>query len=115
MTLPSKIVMVDLKGQYKKIEAAINAEIKEVLDSAWFIKGPKVNAFETDLANYLGVKHVISCANGTDALQIALMALDLAPGDEIIVPAFTYVATAEVIALLRLTPIMIDVATDSFK
>ncbi len=115
MTLPSKIVMVDLKGQYKKIEAAINAEIKEVLDSAWFIKGPKVNAFETDLANYLGVKHVISCANGTDALQIALMALDLAPGDEIIVPAFTYVATAEVIALLRLTPIMIDVATDSFN
>ena len=115
MTLTSKIDMVDLKGQYQKIKNEIDAEIKEVLDSAWFIKGPKVAAFEADLANYLDVKHVISCANGTDALQVAMMALGLQPGDEVIVPAFTYVATAEVIALLRLNPIMIDVDPDSFN
>ncbi len=115
MTITSKIDMVDLKGQYQKIKKEVDTEISEVLDSAWFIKGPKVAAFETDLANYLGVKHVISCANGTDALQVAMMALGLAPGDEVIVPAFTYVATAEVIALLRLTPIMIDVDAHSFN
>lgn len=115
MILTSKINMVDLQGQYQKIKSEIDAEIGEVLDSAWFIKGPKVAAFEQDLATYLGVKHVIGCANGTDALQVAMMALGLEPGDEVIVPAFTYVATAEVIALLRLTPIMIDVDPNSFN
>ncbi|MEM1120309.1 MAG: DegT/DnrJ/EryC1/StrS family aminotransferase [Bacteroidota bacterium] len=107
--------MVDLQGQYLKIKTAVDAEIQEVLNTAWFIKGPKVAAFEQDLADYLGVKHAIGCANGTDALQVAMMALDLKPGDEVIVPAFTYVATAEVIALLRLKPIMIDVDPDSFN
>ncbi len=115
MTLTTKINMVDLQGQYQKIKAEVDAEIQEVLDSAWFIKGPKVAAFEQDLANYLGVKHVIGCANGTDALQVAMMAIGLKPGDEVIVPAFTYVATAEVIALLQLTPVMIDVDIDSFN
>jgi len=107
--------MVDLQGQYQKIKAAVDAEIQEVLDSASFIKGPKVAAFEQDLATYLGVKNVIGCANGTDALQVAMMAIGLKPGDEVIVPAFTYVATAEVIALLQLTPVMIDVDIDSFN
>lgn len=115
MTLTTKINMVDLQGQYQKIKAEVNAEIQEVLDAAWYIKGPKVAAFEQDLANYLGVKHVIGCANGTDALQVAMMAIGLKPGDEVIVPAFTYVATAEVIALLQLTPVMIDVDIDSFN
>lgn len=115
MTLTSKINMVDLQGQYQKIKAEVNAEIQEVLETAYFIKGPKVAAFEKALADYLGVNHVIGCANGTDALQVAMMAIGLAPGDEVIVPAFTYVATAEVIALLRLKPVMIDVDANSFN
>jgi UDP-2-acetamido-2-deoxy-ribo-hexuluronate aminotransferase len=107
--------MVDLKGQYKKIKKAINASIQETLDATAFIKGPKVASFQKNLEMYLGVKHVIPCANGTDALQIAFMALDLQPDDEVIVPAFTYVATAEVIALLRLKPIMVDVDPKTFN
>lgn len=107
--------MVDLKGQYQHIKKDVDNAIHEVLDTAHFIKGPVVKAFEEELAAYLNVKHVIGCANGTDALQIALMALDLEPGDEVIVPAFTYVATAEVIALLGLTPVMVDVDPETFN
>jgi len=110
-----KIQMVDLKSQYLKIQSEIDQSFQEVLTSCQFIKGPKVNSFERNLASYLGVKQVISCANGTDALQLAMMALDLQPGDEVIVPAFTYVATAEVIALLRLQPVMVDVDIDDFN
>lgn len=101
--------MVDLKSQYARIKSEIDREMQEVFDSCMFIGGPKVNAFRESLEQYLGVKHVIPCANGTDALQIAMMALGLKPGDEVIVPAFTYVATAEVIGLLGLTPVMTDV------
>lgn len=107
--------MVDVKSQYLKIKNEIDLGIQEVLDTSIFIGGPKVKKFQDDLESYLGVKHVIPCANGTDAIQIALMALDLKPGDEVIVPAFTYVATAEVIALLQLTPVMVDVDIDTFN
>lgn len=105
----SNIQMVDVRGQYLHIKEEVDREIQEVIDSCAFVNGPKVKAFQAHLESYLGVKHVIPCANGTDALQIALMALDLKKGDEVIVPAFTYVATAEVIGLLGLTPVMIDV------
>jgi len=107
--------MVDLKTQYHHIKADIDREIGEVLESCIFIGGPKVTAFRENLENYLDVKHVIPCANGTDALQIAMMALGLQPGDEVIVPAFTYVATAEVIGLLGLTPVMTDVDPDTMN
>lgn len=107
--------MVDLKTQYAHIKTELDRELQEVLDTCQFIGGPKVNAFRDNLAQYLGVKHVIPCANGTDALQIAMMALDLKPGDEVIVPAFTYVATAEVIGLLGLTPVMTDVDPETFN
>ena len=107
--------MVDLKTQYRKIKSEIDAGIQEVIDNAQFINGPKVKAFQEDLEQYLSVKHVIPCANGTDALQIAMMALGLKPGDEVIVPTFTYVATAEVIALLGLVPVMIDVDPNTFN
>ena len=110
----NKIQMVDLKSQYIKIKAEVDACIQEVINNTQFIKGPQIKVFEENLAQYLNVKHVIACANGTDALQIAMMALDLKPGDEIILPVFTYVATAEVIALLGLTPVMIDVEPDTF-
>ncbi len=113
--LKRTIQMVDLISQYQDIKSEVDAAMQEVVASAQFIKGPRVAAFETNLANYLGAKHVIGCANGTDALQVALMALDLQAGDEVIVPSFTYVATAEVIALLGLKPIMIDVELDSFN
>ena len=93
-----KLQMVDLRGQYEKIREEVNAEIQKVLDTTAFING-KVKEFAGHLANYCGVKHVIPCGNGTDALQMALMALELQPGDEVIVPAFTYVASAEVIGL----------------
>ncbi len=109
------IQMVDLKGQYEKIKPEIDAAVTECLASAAFINGPKVAEFQRNLEAYLGAKHVIPCANGTDALQIALMALDLEEGDEVIVPAFTYVATAEVIALLKLTPVMTEVDADTFN
>jgi dTDP-4-amino-4,6-dideoxygalactose transaminase len=109
------IQMVDLKTQYQHIKDALAVEIQDVLDTCQFIGGPKVNAFKESLEQYLGVKHVIPCANGTDALQIAMMALGLKPGDEVIVPAFTYVATAEVIGLLGLTPVMTDVDPHTFN
>lgn len=110
-----KLQMVDLKGQYDKIRTEVNAEIQKVLDTTAFINGPKVKEFASHLAEYCGVKHVVPCGNGTDALQIALMALGLKPGDEVIVPAFTYVASAEVIGLLGYTPVMVDVDYASFN
>ena len=113
--LKPSIQMVDLKKQYLRIKDEIDAGIDEVLQSTRFIGGPKVTVFEKALADYHNIDHVIACANGTDALQISLMALDLKPGDEVIVPAFTYVATAEVIALLQLKPVMVDVEAGSFN
>lgn len=110
-----KIQMVDLKKQYFNIKSAIDLAIHRCLDSANFIKGPQVANFENHLAEYLDVKYVISCGNGTDALQISIMALGLQPGDEVIIPAFTYVATAEVIGLLGLIPVMIDVDPYTFN
>ncbi|MFK7934073.1 MAG: DegT/DnrJ/EryC1/StrS family aminotransferase [Saprospiraceae bacterium] len=107
--------MVDLNGQYQRIKAEVDASIQEVLNTNYYIGGPKVKSFQDNLSKYLSVKHVIPCANGTDALQIALMALGLEPDDEVIVPAFTYVATAEVIALLRLKPVMVEVDPDTFN
>lgn len=107
--------MVDLKGQYEKIREEINAGIQEVLDTTTFIKGGKVVEFQHELEQYLGVKHVIPVGNGTDALQIALMALGLKPGDEVITPTFTFIATAEVVALLGLTPVVVDVDFDTFN
>jgi dTDP-4-amino-4,6-dideoxygalactose transaminase len=109
------IPMLDLKGQYKKIKDEIDSSIQKVIDSAAFINGPEVHSFEHNLAEYLGSKYVIGCANGTDALQIAMMALDLKPGDEVIVPSFTYAATAEVVGLLGLVPVLVDVDKDSFN
>lgn len=106
--------MVDLKRQYNKIKPEIDAAIQSVIDTTMFIGGPQVNNLATELATYVGVKHVIPCANGTDALQIALMALGLQPGDEVITPSFTYMATVEVVALLKLTPVFVDVYPDSF-
>lgn len=109
------IQMVDLKSQYKKLQEEIDTAVLEVIRSTAFINGPKVRDFQANLESYLGAKHVIPCANGTDALQIALMGLGLKPGDEVIVPAFTYVATAEVIALLGLRPLMVDVDQATFN
>lgn len=109
-----KIQMVDLKGQYQKIKNEINKGIQNCIDNTEFINGTAVKDFQLDLEKYLSVKHVIPCANGTDALQIAMMALGLKPGDEVICPAFTYVATAEVIGLLGLKPIMVDVDPETF-
>lgn len=111
----NNITMVDLKGQYQKIKSEIDQAMINCVESTEFINGKLVSTFSENLANYVGVKHVIPCANGTDALQVALMALDLKPGDEVIVPAFTYVATAEVIALLNLVPVMVDVMPDDFS
>ncbi|HTE28304.1 DegT/DnrJ/EryC1/StrS family aminotransferase [Flavitalea sp.] len=108
------IQMVDLQLQYAKIKDAVDAGIQEVLDNASFINGKAVSDFSNGLANYLGAKHVVPCANGTDALQIAMMALDLQPGDEVITPSFTYVATTEVIALLRLKPVFVEVDAKTF-
>jgi dTDP-4-amino-4,6-dideoxygalactose transaminase len=109
------IQMVDLKSQYIRLKNRIQPAMDEVISSCSFIKGPALREFEANLADYLGVKHVIGVANGTDALQIAFMALDLKPGDEVIVPSFTYVATAEVIGLLGLVPVMVDVAIDTYN
>lgn len=109
------IEMVDLKGQYRKIKTEVDEAILKCIEAASFINGPAVAQFQEELEKYLDVKHVIPCANGTDALQIALMALGLKPGDEIICPAFTYVATAEVIGLLGLKPVMADVSYDTFN
>ncbi|MFV8325131.1 DegT/DnrJ/EryC1/StrS family aminotransferase [Flavobacterium sp. ZS1P14] len=104
-----KIQMVDLKSQYDKIKDVVNVSIQEVLDTNSYINGPQVHQFQKSLEEYLGVKHVIPCANGTDALQIAMMGLDLKPGDEVITADFTFAATVEVIALLQLTPVLVDV------
>ncbi len=109
------IQMVDLKNQYLKIKKEVDQSILDVIQSTRFIKGPPVSKFEEKLSNYLGCTYSIGCGNGTDALQIALMAVGLEPGDEVIVPTFTYVATAEVIALLRLKPVMADVDPDTFN
>jgi UDP-2-acetamido-2-deoxy-ribo-hexuluronate aminotransferase len=108
------IQMVDLKRQYQHIKTEVDAALHQVLDSAAFINGKPVQAFADALSSYLGVKHVIPCANGTDALQIAMMALDLQPGDEVITPSFTYIATTEVVALLKLTPVFAEVDAETF-
>lgn len=110
-----KIQMVDLKSQYQKIKSEIDSSIEEVIESTSFINGPAVKKFQEHLERYLGVKHVIPCGNGTDALQVAMMALDLQPGDEVITTTFTFIATAEVIALLRLTPVCVDVDADTMN
>jgi dTDP-4-amino-4,6-dideoxygalactose transaminase len=109
------IQMVDLKGQYEKIKDQVDNAIQEVVHSTAFINGPQLNKFTEEFSKYLDVNYVVTCANGTDALQIAFMALDLQPGDEVIVPCFTYVATAEVIALLKLKPVMVEVDPDTFN
>src|SRR5690606_35433887 len=108
------IHMVDLKQQYLKIKNEIDAAIAGVLDTTTFIGGPQVNEFSKSLAGYIGVRHVIPCANGTDALQNAMMALGLQPGDEVITQSFTYIATTEVIALLKLKPVFAEVNTKTF-
>ena len=109
------IQMVDLKGQYQKIRTEVNAGIQEVIDTATFIKGDKVTDFQHQLETFLNVNHVIPVGNGTDALQIALMSLGLVPGDEVITPTFTFIATAEVVALLGLTPVLVDVEYGTFN
>src|SRR5512139_316534 len=108
------IQMVDLKQQYRKIKSAIDTAVINVLESSAFINGPQVQEFASSLAAYSGSKHVVPCANGTDALQIAMMALDLQPGDEVITPSFTYIATTEVIALLKLKPVFVEVDPKTF-
>ena len=109
------ISMVDLRGQYQRIKPEIDRSIQRVLDSAVFVKGTEVKEFESELARYLGINHVIACANGTDALQICLMALGLKPGDEVITPDFTFISTVEVSALLGLKPVLADVDPDTFN
>ncbi len=110
-----KIQMVDLKGQYNKIKEHVNKSVLEVIESTAYINGPEVHAFQKELEEYLDVKHVIPCANGTDALQIAMMGLGLKPGDEVITADFTFAATVEVIALLGLTPVLVDVDPVTFN
>ncbi|HAK00237.1 MAG TPA: transcriptional regulator [Bacteroidales bacterium] len=110
-----KIQMVDLKSQYEKISNEIDNAVLDVIRSTQYINGPEVKKFQQELEGYLGSKHVIPCANGTDALQVAMMALDLKPGDEVITPSFTFVATVEVIALLGLTPVLVDADPKTFN
>ena len=110
-----KIEMVDLKGQYNHIKEKVNQSVLKTIESTMFINGPKVKSFQDHLEKYLDVKHVIPCANGTDALQIALMGLGLKPGDEVITADFTFAATVEVISLLGLTPILVDVDPKTFN
>ncbi len=110
-----KIEMVDLKGQYLRIKTEIDSAINEVIDNSAFINGKQVETFSENLKTYLGVNYVVPCANGTDALQVALMALNLKTGDEVIVPSFTFIASAEVIGLLGLRPVMVDVDYDNFN
>ena len=107
--------MVDLKGQYEPIKEQVNRTIQEVIDTTAFINGPEVHGFQKDLEDYLNVKHVIPCANGTDALQISLMALGVGPGDAVFVPSFTFTATAEAIVLVGATPVFVDINTDTFN
>jgi len=115
MRAMKKIQMVDLGGQYEGIKDQVNSAITDIMESSAFINGPEVHAFQKELEDYLGVKHVIPCANGTDALQIAMMGLGLKPGDEVITADFTFAATVEVIALLQLTPVLVDVYPDTFN
>jgi len=110
-----KIQMVDLVSQYHKIKEEIDSAVLNVIESSAFINGPEVKQLQKDLEKYLDVKHVIPCANGTDALQVAMMALGLKPGDEVITTSFTFIATAEVIALLGLTPVLVDVLPDTYN
>ncbi|HJZ39150.1 MAG TPA: DegT/DnrJ/EryC1/StrS family aminotransferase [Bacteroidales bacterium] len=110
-----KINMVDLHGQYQRIKTEVDSAIQRVIDSAAYVKGPEVKTFESELANYLGVNHAIACANGTDALQISLMALGLKPGDEVITPNFTFISTVEVAVLLGLKPVIADVEPGTFN
>ena len=107
--------MVDLRSQYLHIKKEIDEAVQQVIDSCAFINGPAVKSFQEELEKYLGVKHVIPCGNGTDALQVSMMALGLKPGDEVITSSFTFIATAEVIALLHLTPVLVDVDPDTFN
>ena len=111
----NKIQMVDLKGQYNNIKSEVDKAVIDVIESGQFINGPSVNDFSNNLSKYLGVNHVIPCANGTDALQVALMALDLNPGDEVITTDFTFASSVEVIALLGLKPVLVDVEIDTFN
>lgn len=113
--MKEKIHMVDLYGQYLRLKPEMDEAMQSVIDSTSFINGPQVKEFASQLGEYLSIPHVIPCGNGTDALQIALMALDLKPGDEVIVPAFTYIAAVEVIALLGLTPVLVDVSAKTFN
>jgi dTDP-4-amino-4,6-dideoxygalactose transaminase len=108
------IQMVDTKTQYHKIKSRVDSAVLEVLESTAFINGRAVQDFTAHLSSYTGARHTIPCANGTDALQIAMMALGLEPGDEVITPSFTYIATTEVIALLRLTPVFVEVDAKTF-
>src|SRR5438045_7813854 len=108
------IQMVDTKNQYYKIKPEIDNAVLQVMESSAFINGKVVQDFAAHLSSYLDVKHTIPCANGTDALQVAMMALDLHPGDEVLTPSFTYIATTEVIALLKLTPIFVEVDPKTF-
>lgn len=107
--------MVDLVSQYEKIKPEVQSAVADIMDKAQFINGPDVQEFQKDLEEYLDVKHVIPCANGTDALQIAMMALDLKPGDEVITPSYTYIATTEVIGLLKLKPVFVDCDEKTFN
>ena len=109
-----KLQMVDLGGQYKKIQKEVDEAILEVVRSTCYINGPEVQNFQKELENYLDVKHLIPCANGTDALQVTIMALELKKGDEIICPDFTFVATAEAVKLLGLKAVFVDVNKDNF-
>ncbi len=109
------IQMVDLAAQYRKIQEEVDKAVMDVVRSTAFINGPAVKSFEKELAQYLGIQHAIACANGTDALQVAMMALDLQPGDEVITPAFTFVATVEVVALLGLEPVFAEVLPGTFN
>ena len=113
--IPSKIKMVDLYNQYQRLKDPINASIQSVLNETNFINGSPVSVFQNDLSTYLETDFVVTCGNGTDALQIAFMALDLAKGDEVIVPSFTYIATCEALVLLGLTPVFADVEPDTFN
>jgi len=110
-----KIQMVDLQGQYELIKDQISTSLQEIMETSAYINGPEVHKFQKELEEYLNVKHVIPCANGTDALQIAMMGLGLQPGDEVITADFTFAATVEVIALLQLTPVLVDVNPDTFN
>ena len=110
-----RIQMVDLQSQYNQIKSEIDNSVIDVMGNATFINGPSVKSFQKNLEAYLNVKNVIPCANGTDALQIAMMALDLQPGDEVITTDFTFASTVEVIALLKLTPVLVDIEADTYN